>query len=69
MQYNSGGGFAGNFTAVTRNPWGTMSFAFPDCNTMSFSYASASGVSGNTPQGSGTRTWKRIGNINNLGCM
>lgn len=69
VQYNSAGGFAGNFGTVMRNPWGTMSFAFPDCNTMSFSYASGSGVPGNAPQGSGTRTWRRIGTINNLGCQ
>ncbi len=69
VQYNSGGGFAGNFAGVTRNPWGTMNFSFPDCNTMSFSYASGSGIPGNAPQGSGTRTWKRIGTINNLGCQ
>jgi hypothetical protein len=64
----SGGGFAGNFTAVTRTPWGTMSFSFPDCNTMTFTYASAGTLPANTPSGTGTRTWQRLGNIANLGC-
>ena len=68
VQTTSGGGFAGNFTAVTRAPWGTMSFAFPDCNTMTFTYASSGSPPANMPAGSGTRTWLRLGNIANLGC-
>ena len=68
VQTASGGGFAGNFTAVTRAPWGTMSFAFPDCTTMTFSYAASAFLPANSPAGSGTRTWQRLGNVANLGC-
>jgi hypothetical protein len=68
VQTASGGGFAGNFTAVTRAPWGTMSFAFPDCSTMNFSYAASAFLPANSPAGSGTRTWRRLGSIANLGC-
>lgn len=68
VQTASGGGFAGNFTAVTRAPWGTMSFAFPDCGTMTFSYAASASLPANSPAGSGTRTWQRLGSIANLGC-
>lgn len=68
VQTASGGGFAGNFTAVTRAPWGTMSFAFPDCDTMTFTYASAGFTPANMPSGSGMRTWRRLGNVANLGC-
>ena len=69
VQTASGGGFAGNFTAVSRAPWGTMSFTFPDCNTMTFTYAATSFLPANMPNGSGTRTWQRLGNIANLGCQ
>lgn len=69
VQTASGGGFAGNFTAVTRAPWGTMSFTFPDCSTMTFTYAAASFLPANLPSGSGIRTWRRLGNIANLGCQ
>ncbi len=70
VQYLSGGGFAGNFTPpLTRAAWGTMSFSFPDCNTLSFSYSGATDAQTNGPAGSGSRTWKRLGNIGNLGCQ
>jgi hypothetical protein len=83
VNYVVGGGFAGNFTSVKSTPWGTMSFAFPDCNTLTFSYAStATSVTSaasadassaplqpaDAPIGSGTRTWSRIGTINHLTC-
>lgn len=66
--YVTNGGFAGNFGAkATANNWGTMSFSFPDCNTITFTY---NGNTGNVqgPSGSGTRTWKRLANINSLAC-
>lgn len=69
VQTASGGGFAGNFTAVTRAPWGAMSFSFPDCNRMTFTYAAANTPAGNAPNGSGTRTWQRLGSIDNLRCQ
>ena len=62
------GGFAGAFTSVTRNAWGTMNVAFPDCGHMHFSYASSTSAQ-NVPTGSGTRDWVRIGNIHALGCQ
>jgi hypothetical protein len=66
--YVTNGGFAGNFGAkATANNWGTMNFSFPDCNTIVFSYTGNTGsVQG--PSGSGTRTWKRLANINSLSC-
>jgi hypothetical protein len=68
VTYRTGGGFAGNFTAPIPQPaWGTMNVKFPDCQTMTFDYASTT-TDVNAPQGSGTRTWKRIGNINSLNC-
>lgn len=67
--YVTNGGFAGNFGAkATVNNWGTMSFSFPDCNTIVFSY---NGTTGSTagPTGSGTRTWHRLANINSIVCQ
>jgi len=66
VQYLGSGGFAGNFSSTTRYPWGTMSFAFPDCQHMSFSYSGSAGSGG--PAGVGNKTFVRIGTINNLGC-
>jgi hypothetical protein len=66
--YFTGGGFSGNFgSEADENPWGTLNFSFPDCNTMVFSYnGQADAVSG--PTGSGTRTWKRAAGINGMSC-
>ena len=69
VQYLGGGGFAGNFSSVMRSSWGTMSFAFPDCNTLNFSYSGATDAQTNGPAGTGNRTWKRLGDIANLGCQ
>jgi hypothetical protein len=69
VQYLGNGGFAGQFTSTTRAPWGTMNFSFPDCNTLSFSYNGATDAQTNGPAGSGSKTWKRVGNIGNLGCQ
>ncbi len=68
VQYDSNGGFAGAFTAVTRNSWGTMSFSFADCSHLHFSYASSASAP-NIPTGSGARDWVRIGNLHALGCQ
>jgi hypothetical protein len=67
VQYDSNGGFAGAFSAVSRNPWGTMSVSFADCSHLHFSYASSTSASG-VPTGSGTRDWVRIGNLQALSC-
>jgi hypothetical protein len=65
--YQTGGGFAGNFTTLAKTTWGTMTVQFIDCNTMQFSYSgTAAPVQG--PVGADTRTWKRIGAINSLTC-
>ncbi|MGH8122531.1 MAG: hypothetical protein ACREPT_07140 [Rudaea sp.] len=71
VQYVTGGGFAGNFTPpVTRNAWGTMSFSFPGCNTLNFSYNGATGSNiNNGPSGNSTRLWTRLANINGVVCQ
>jgi len=70
VQYLTGGGFAGAFTPPLARPiWGLMSVQFIDCNTMKFSYSgSAAAVNGPVANGTQTRTWTRIGNINSLTC-
>ncbi|MBL8297495.1 MAG: hypothetical protein JNN30_04010 [Rhodanobacteraceae bacterium] len=57
--YNSNGGFAGDFGNAAATRWGTVTFEFPNCYSMKFSYnGSAAAVGG--PSGSGTRdTWRR----------
>lgn len=66
----TGGGFAGNFTPpLNRSTWGTITFSFPDCNTMSFSYDGATDPSLKGPAGSGARTWQRLGSMNALTCF
>jgi hypothetical protein len=65
--YATGGGFAGAFTSATFTPWGTITFSFPDCDHMDFTYTgNADAVSG--PTGNGTRRWLRIANVNGLTC-
>lgn len=69
MAYTTGGGFAGN--AGSADPptiWGTATVSFPDCNSMTLTYASISGLPAYVPQGSGTRNWIRISNLNGLPC-
>jgi hypothetical protein len=69
MFYRTGGGFAGSNGAA--NPpvaWGTSTVSFPDCNTMTLSYASNPGLPAGVPSGSGTRTWSRVANVNGMPC-
>jgi hypothetical protein len=69
MFYRTGGGFAGNNGAADPPiAWGTSSVSFPDCNTMTLTYASNPGLPAGVPSGSGTRTWLRIANVNGLPC-
>ncbi len=69
MFYTLGGGFAGNFPPpVQTQSWGTMTVSFPDCNTMSFSYNGAVPGNSNSPAGSGSKTWHRLGAINGFLC-
>lgn len=69
MSYLDNGGFAGDFGAkADRHPWGTMSLQFSDCNHMYFTFQSQGGLPDTVPQGSGTRTWVRLANVNGLTC-
>ena len=68
VYYYTGGGFAGNFSGVTQNVWGTMNFSFPDCMTMKFDFnGAATNVTGG-PAGNGSRTFTRLADINGLNC-
>ena len=67
--YNSNGGFAGDFGTAAATRWGTVTFEFPTCYRMKFSYnGSAAAVGG--PAGSGSRdTWQRRDvELNGLTC-
>jgi len=68
--YNGNGGFAGDFgSSTTATRWGTVTFEFPSCYKMKFSYnGSAAAVGG--PSGVGTRdTWQRRDvELNGLTC-
>ena len=48
--------------------WGTMSFSFPDCGHMTFTFNGQTDATTNGPSGSGTRTWVRLADINGLWC-
>jgi len=67
--YQTGGGFAGNFgSSSTQHTWGTLSFSFPSCAQMDFTFnGQADAVTGG-PGGSGTRTWYRLADTNGLYC-
>lgn len=68
-QYQTGGGFAGNFgSGVDVHPWGTITFSFPDCDQMHFSYTGQSDAQFNVPGGTGTRTWRRLSDMNGMSC-
>lgn len=69
VAYLTGGGFAGSGGAATLNPWGTMSFSFPDCGHLTVTYKSTDTNLPNGPTGSGTLNWIRVGNINGLVCQ
>ncbi|MGA7296445.1 MAG: hypothetical protein WBW92_02900 [Rhodanobacteraceae bacterium] len=67
--YRDNGGFSGNFGSLaTPHLWGTITFQWNNCNRMQFSYQSNSGLPSFVPQGSGTRTWNRLGNANGTTC-
>jgi len=66
--YTNGGGFAGSAGDATLVPWGTITFNFPNCNTMNFAYNGQTDGTTAGPGGSGTRTWIRIANVNGLAC-
>jgi hypothetical protein len=69
LSYVTGGGFAGSGSGgaqVAR--WGSITVAFPDCNTLSFQYQSAVDLPSGVPSGSGSKTWNRLTQINGLTC-
>jgi hypothetical protein len=68
VYYYTGGGFAGNFTSVTSNNWGTMSFTFPSCGTVNITYSGQTDPSIGGPTGSGSRTFTRLADVNALNC-
>ena len=66
----TGGGFAGNFNPanIVSRPWGNVSFAFPDCNTLALTFASTHSDA-NVPTGDGQRLWSRLSSINGFVCQ
>ena len=67
--YQTGGGFAGDFGSSTdQHVWGQLTFSFPDCATMKFSYSGQTDAATNGPMGTGQRTWTRIGDNNGMTC-
>lgn len=69
MYYFTGGGFAGNFgSSADLHAWGTLSLSFVDCNTIKFGYNGSTDAQTNGPKGSGTRTWKRVAEMNGMAC-
>jgi hypothetical protein len=66
--YTSGGGFGGSAGDATVAPWGTVTFSFPDCNHMHFTFNGQTDAATAGPSGSGTRDWIRVANTNGLGC-
>jgi hypothetical protein len=68
VYYYTNGGFAGNFTSVTQNNWGTMNFSFPDCTTMNFDFTGAASDVAGGPAGTGSRQFHRLADINALYC-
>jgi hypothetical protein len=70
MIYETGGGFAGNFTKATAVSWGTLTNVnFPDCNTMRFTYTANPGLPTGVPSGTGTKQWTRLTQLNGLTCQ
>lgn len=69
MFYRTGGGLGGN-SGAAGDPiiWGPATVSFPDCNTMTLTYASNPGLPAGVPTGNGTRTWSRLANVNALAC-
>jgi hypothetical protein len=68
LGYFVGGGFAGAAGNVSAAVWGNVTLSFADCNHMTFSYQSISGLPAGVPVGSGTRTFTRVTSINGVTC-
>lgn len=68
MQYYVNGGFAGNFANATGQQWGTVTLAFPACDTLMLGFQSNALLPTDVPSGSGTRTWRRLVTIDGYAC-
>lgn len=69
MAYRAGGGFAGSGgPAGPFQIWGTATVTFGDCNHMRLNYAANPGLPASVPQGTGTKNWIRVANVNVLPC-
>ncbi|MET0232762.1 MAG: hypothetical protein ABW186_17660 [Rhodanobacteraceae bacterium] len=68
VYYYTGGGFAGDFNSVTQHAWGTMNFSFPNCSQMDFDFSGAASDVAGGPAGQGSRSFKKIADINGLNC-
>ena len=68
VYYYTGGGFAGNFTGVTQHVWGTMNFSFPHCSQVDFDFNGAATEVAGGPAGQGSRSFKKIADVNGLNC-
>ena len=71
LYYTTGGSLGGSGPIDPPHLWGTTTVSFPDCNNMTLSYASNTGLPGIPsfiPQGSGTRNWVRLASQNGLRC-
>ena len=68
LYYTTGGSLGGSGPIDPPHPWGTTTVSFPDCNSMTLSYASNPGIPSYIPQGSGTRNWIRLGRLNGMDC-
>lgn len=69
MAYVTGGGLGGNAGAADPPTiWGSATLSFSDCNHLTLSYASNPGLPSFVPQGSGTRSWLRLGRLNGMDC-
>lgn len=67
--YQTGGGFAGDFgSSSSQHIWGTLTFSFPDCGSMSFTFNGQADQVQGGPAGNGSRTWTRIADTNGLNC-
>lgn len=69
MAYVTGGGLGGNAGAADPPTiWGSATLSFSDCNHLTLTYASNPGLPSFVPQGSGTRSWIRLGRVNGMNC-
>jgi len=68
--YFDDGGFAGAFdpAGLENKPWGSVTFTFPTCNSLTLQFASTH-ADNDTPVGSGTRTWSRLSGVNGFLCQ